>query len=65
MKKSCTVRLIDPLVNELINCCRLKYEDITGFIGGLGSTLTPRDDEPMILRRRDVQQIYVLELKPR
>jgi hypothetical protein len=39
----------------------LRLEETTGGVGSYFS-LTP-DDEPMILRRRDVQQIYALELK--
>jgi Tol biopolymer transport system component len=42
---------------------RLRPEETTGGVGSSFS-LTP-DDEPLILRRRDVQQIYALELKPR
>jgi hypothetical protein len=41
----------------------LRFEEMTGLIG-YWFNLTP-DDDPMILRRRDVQQIYALELKPR
>jgi hypothetical protein len=42
---------------------QLKREELTGLIG-FWFNLTP-DDEPMILRRRDVQQIYALEWKAR
>jgi Tol biopolymer transport system component len=38
-----------------------KVKESSGLMGWFN--LTP-DDEPMILRRRDVQQIYALELKP-
>ena len=41
----------------------LKLDEMTGLIGSWFS-LTP-EDEPMILRRREVQQIYALDLKPR
>ncbi len=41
----------------------LKVDEMTGFIGSWFNVT--RDDEPMILRRRDVQQIYALDLKPR
>jgi Tol biopolymer transport system component/DNA-binding winged helix-turn-helix (wHTH) protein len=41
----------------------LKREEMTGLIGSWFS-LTP-DDEPMILRRRDIQQIYALDWKSR
>ena len=41
----------------------LKVAEMTGLIGSWFN-ITP-DDEPMILRRRDVQQIYALDLKPR
>ena len=40
-----------------------KSEEMTGQIGSWFNITA--DDEPMILRRRDVQQIYALELKPR
>lgn len=42
---------------------QLKIEEMTGLFGFFFS-LTP-DDKPMILRRRDIQQIYALEWKPR
>jgi len=41
----------------------LKVEEMTGFVGSWFNVT--HDDEPMILRRRDVQQIYALDLKPR
>ena len=41
----------------------LKREEFTGSPGTWFNLTT--NDEPMILRRRDIQQIYALELKPR
>ena len=42
---------------------QLKMEEMTGLIGSWFN-LTP-DDEPMILRRRDIEQIYTLDFKSR
>jgi DNA-binding winged helix-turn-helix (wHTH) protein/dipeptidyl aminopeptidase/acylaminoacyl peptidase len=42
---------------------KLKVEEMAGLVG-FWFNLTP-DDEPMILRRRDIQQIYALDWKPR
>lgn len=42
---------------------QLRREEMTGA-GGTWFNLTP-GDEPMILRRRDIQQIYALDWKPR
>jgi hypothetical protein len=42
----------------------LAWNEMTGTPVGSWFDLTP-DDEPMILRRLDVQQIYSLELKTR
>ena len=41
----------------------LNGEEMTGFVGSWFNLTA--NDEPMILRRRDIQQIYALELKPR
>jgi hypothetical protein len=41
----------------------LKREELTGS-PGTWFNLTA-NDEPMILRRRDIQQVYALEWKPR
>jgi Tol biopolymer transport system component len=40
-----------------------KVAEMTGLINSWFDITA--EDEPMILRRRDVQQIYALELKPR
>ena len=41
----------------------IKADDYTGFVR-TWLALTP-SDEPMILRRRDIQQVYALDRKPR
>jgi len=41
----------------------LKIEEMTG-LAGFWFSLTPID-EPLILRRRDIQQIYTLDWKAR
>ena len=40
----------------------MKPGELTGQVGSWFN-LTP-NDEPMILRRRDIQQIYALDWKP-
>jgi hypothetical protein len=41
----------------------MNMEQVTGRVG-TWFALTP-DDQPMILRRRDIQQVYVLNWKAR